>query len=146
MLNQSTVQGTCTLFKYFYFILLNFSSPILAANIVLFTFLLHYVCLTAFVTSYFSALPRWNHVCAVVLMLNVCDELKDEVFSLFLLQLNKSYKKPLLDELENASSQSWKQAVFLFTEMCFSQDNHVPNIWWCKDHDALLQMKLANSI
>ncbi len=62
-------------------------------------FFLH-ICLTALVSIFSQFLSSWNHVCAAVLMLNVCDKVKDEVFSscaekILLLQLNKSCQKPL---------------------------------------------------
>ncbi len=53
---------------------------------------------------------------------------------LLLLKLNKLFK-PSSDQLENASSQSWKQTVFpmknfIFKDMWFSQDSYATNIWW----------------
>ncbi len=72
-----------------------------------------------------------------VLILIVCEVflfyVQKIIFSLF--SWIKAVKS-LLDELKNASWQSWKQAVFLFlwkvnfSEMWFSQDSHAPNTLW----------------
>ncbi len=83
----------------------------------LFLLLLHYVCLKALVTSYFFVHVK-PRVCSVFL-LNVCDEEKDEVFFL-LFQMHR----------HKAANR---------TATLQTDDDLI-------DHDALLQMDMANII
>ncbi len=64
-----------------------------------------------------------------VLVLKVCDEPKDEVF--FSIMCSIKAVKSLSDELEHASSQSYKQAVTWFSQSSQTYDDFT-------DHDALL--------
>lgn len=85
-----------------------------------------------------GSIPVKKYIFSNVLILIVCDTLKDKVFLYGLREFSHflNWKKCFKTLLGNASSHSWKQAVFselmqcwLFRDTWLSQESQGTNIW-----------------